>query len=219
MKIIRTLFNLEYILSSFILIMMFIRPITSFNRQLFQHTKLSVVKRFAFTQDTIYALSSGGLVKSGVAVVRVSGPQAQFCVESLLSPKHNSKILVPRVASLRSLTCPKSGEMLDKALILWFPKPNSFTGEDVVEFHLHGSLAVISGIYSAFEHLNLKLIEGRIRPAEPGEFTKRAFEHGKMDLTEVEGLSDLLAAQTSEQRKQALRQMEGNLKSAYEKWR
>jgi tRNA modification GTPase len=109
--------------------------------------------------------------------------------------------------------------MLDKSLLLWFPKPNSFTGEDVVEFHLHGSLAVITGIYAAFEHLNSKLTEGRIRPAEPGEFTKRAFEHGKMDLTEVEGLSDLLAAQTSEQRKQALRQMEGNLKSAYEKWR
>lgn len=132
-------------------------------------------------------------------------------------------------AQLRKLFCPLSGHILDKALILWFPAPQSFTGEDVVEFHVHGSVAVVSGVLSALEHINSIIggidssdgegQHGRIRPAEPGEFTRRAFQNGKMDLTEVEGLADLLEAQTGVQRVQALSQMEGHLRVKFEKWR
>ena len=128
-------------------------------------------------------------------------------------------------AYLKNIYCPKSGHMLDKALILWFPNPTSFTGEDVFELHVHGSLAVVSGILEALEFLNSYSLNsenndvGRIRPAEAGEFTKRAFRNGKMDLTEVEGLADLLDAQTGVQRVQALKQMEGHLKVKFERWR
>ena len=143
-------------------------------------------------------------------------------------------------ASLRNLYCPKSKEKLDKALVLWFPGPGSFTGEDVVELHLHGSHAVVGGVLSAFEILNSAVSShqyaalnnlselrdrakqrgiGPIRPAAPGEFTRRAFENGKMDLTEVEGLSDLLDAQTELQRVQAINQMEGHLSLKFEHWR
>jgi tRNA modification GTPase len=108
--------------------------------------------------------------------------------------------------------------MLDHALVLWFPGPRSFTGEDIVELHCHGGRAVILGLFSALEDLEIKG-GNRIRPAEQGEYTRRAFENGRMDLTEVEGLADLLAADTTEQRKQALKQMDGYLKESFEAWR
>lgn len=126
---------------------------------------------------------------------------------------------------LRSLFCPISDLILDKALVLYFPSPHSFTGEDVVEFHVHGSVAVVTGVLDAFESLGKEMKTGQIdrggliRPAEAGEFTKRAFYNGKMDLTEIEGLADLLDAQTGLQRAQALSQMEGHLKVKFEKWR
>lgn len=183
------------------------------------------------TVDTIYALSSGPNVKSGVAVVRISGPLALHCLEQLKNPNKaffNSP--KPREASLRTLYCPKSKEIIDKGIVLWFPKPHSFTGEDVVELHLHGSRAVISGLFDAFEYLGDKSSKeeellitpvkyAALRPAEKGEFTKRAFENGKMDLTEVEGLADLLSAETALQRKQAILQISGHLKVKYESWR
>lgn len=174
--------------------------------------------------DTIYALSSGSNTKSGVAVVRISGPKAIYCLEAMKSPNKDFLPPKPRVASLRSLYCPLSKELLDKALVLWFPGPNSFTGEDVVELHVHGSKAVLSSIFQALAFLDDQSSHSQqnpssVRAAEPGEFTRRAFENGKMDLTEVEGLADLLAADTSQQRKQALRQMEGHLRRAYERWR
>ena len=127
-------------------------------------------------------------------------------------------------AYLKDLYCPQSGLKLDKALVLWFPAPNSFTGEDVLELQVHGSVAVVSGVLTAFEHLNKAAASsgnsvGRIRPADAGEFTRRAFQNGKMDLTEVEGLADLLEAQTGVQRVQALKQMEGHLRVKFEKWR
>lgn len=158
---------------------------------------------------------------SGVAVVRISGPLASATLQSLVSPNKESlsSLPHPRVASLRSLYCPNTKEMLDKALVLWFNGPKSFTGEDVVELHLHGSRAVISSVFEAMNRIGEHLSQGIIRPAEKGEFTRRAFENGKMDLTEVEGLNDLLHAETSEQRKQALRQMEGALKVKYDEWR
>lgn len=168
----------------------------------------------SISSSTIYALSSGQLSKTGVAVLRLSGPSSRLCLESLTPRQAFPK---ERMASLRKLICPQTGDLLDQALVLWFPGPKSFTGEDVVEFHVHGSRAVIQGMFAAFEHLDERSYS--VRPAERGEFTRRAFDNGKMDLTEVEGLADLLAADTSEQRKQALRQMDGHLRIQFEKWR
>jgi len=174
----------------------------------------------AMSLDTIFAISSGPIVKCGVAVVRVSGPLSKDCLIQL-TPKQ--KFPEARVASLRRLYCPQTKSIIDNALVLWFPGPRSFTGEDVVEFHVHGSRAVILGLFEAFEYLDaaeeVRATGTAIRPAERGEYTRRAFDNGRMDLTEVEGLSDLLAAETSEQRKQALCQMEGHLRVQFEQWR
>ena len=109
--------------------------------------------------------------------------------------------------------------MLDQALLLWMPGPRSFTGEDVVEIHVHGSRAVVLGVFSALEYLDNPANNRGIRAAERGEFTRRAFDNGRMDLTEIEGLSDLLDADTSLQRKQALKQMDGHLSARFERWR
>jgi tRNA modification GTPase len=169
--------------------------------------------------DTIYGLSSGSSGVTGVAVIRVSGPLSTYCLEALTVKSIPSMKLVPRMAHFTPLYCPKTKDMIDKCLVLWFKSPRSFTGEDVVEFHVHGSRAVIKAIFEAFQNLNNRENNQIIRPAERGEFTRRAFENGKMDLTEVEGLADLLQAETSEQRKQALLQMDGALRERYEKWR
>ncbi|XP_030748636.1 tRNA modification GTPase GTPBP3, mitochondrial isoform X2 [Sitophilus oryzae] len=120
---------------------------------------------------------------------------------------------IPRNALLRSIRHPISKEVLDRGLILWFPGPNSFTGEDSCEFHVHGGIAVVTGVLDALGSLaNFKL-------AQPGEFTKRAFMNGKLDLTEVEGLADLLQAETEQQRKQAFLQSNGSLSKLYLKWK
>lgn len=167
--------------------------------------------------DTIFALSSGPITKTGVAVIRLSGPQSSNCLQGLLAK--GSKLPEPRRASLRKLFCPKTGDCLDSALVLWMPGPKSFTGEDIVELHVHGSRAVILGLFEAFEHLDKQQGQGGVRAAERGEFTRRAFDNGRMDLTEVEGLADLLAADTALQRTQALRQMDGHLRETFEGWR
>lgn len=172
--------------------------------------------------DTIFALSSGPITKSGVAVVRISGPSSHYCLENLTIKSevvHVPAQFKPREATLKALYSPSTKEVLDKSLVLWFPGPRSFTGEDVVELHVHGSRAVIKGVFEALEHLDDPPNGRAIRPAAPGEFTRRAFDNGKMDLTEVEGLGDLLDAETSAQRKQALKQMEGHLRRQYEAWR
>ncbi|RXM92650.1 tRNA modification GTPase GTPBP3, mitochondrial [Acipenser ruthenus] len=118
----------------------------------------------------------------------------------------------PRTAVLHSLLDPGTGEPLDRGLVLWFPGPHSFTGEDCAEFHVHGGPAVISGVLQALGSLP------GLRPAEAGEFTRRAFQAGKLDLTEVEGLGDLIHAETEAQRRQALRQMAGDLGRLYQGW-
>lgn len=156
--------------------------------------------------DTIFALSSGAL-PSGVALVRVSGPRVRFVVETTVGA-----IPQPRCAILKTLKNLK-GEPLDRALVLFFPGPASFTGEDVAEFHLHGGRAVVAG-FLAF----LASIDG-LRLAEAGEFTRRAFENGQLDLTEAEGLADLIAAETEAQRKMALRQAGGAFRAKAEDWR
>ena len=194
---------------------------------LFHNSKMSYESISSRNYDTIYAMSSGPIVKTGVSVIRISGIHSKLCLKNLFKP--NTPFPEKRIASLRKLYCPETGELLDKALVIFFPSPNSFTGEDVVELHVHGSRAVIMGIFAALNYVDGKIIlmednnvsNGKlsIRPADKGEFTRRAFDNGKMDLTEVEGLADLLEAETSQQRNQALKQMEGYLRVTFEKWR
>ena len=158
-------------------------------------------------RDTIFALSSGR-PPAAIAVVRISGPRAGDALTAL-----GVKIPAPRKAGLARVRDPQSGEIIDEALALFFPGPNSETGEDTAELQLHGGRAVIAAALEA-----LGRIEG-LRPAEAGEFTRRAFENGKLDLTAVEGLADLVAAETEGQRRQAFRQMKGALGGRAEDWR
>ncbi|KAM8874610.1 5-taurinomethyluridine-[tRNA] synthase subunit GTPB3, mitochondrial isoform 2-T2 [Spinachia spinachia] len=159
--------------------------------------------------ETIFALSSGH-GRCGVAVVRASGPASATALGCMTGLSCN--LPPPRTALLRSITDPQSKEVLDRGLVLWFPAPHSFTGEDSVEFHIHGGPAVISAVLHA-----LGSVPG-MRPAEAGEFTRRAFQAGKLGLTEVEGLGDLIHAETEAQRRQALRQMSGELGRLYRDW-
>ena len=156
---------------------------------------------------TIYALSSGH-GKAGVAVIRVSGAATGNVLRSLAGA-----VPSPRAASLRPLRDPRTGQLLDHSLIIWFPAPASFTGEDMAELQIHGGRAVIEAVFGA-----LGAIPG-LRLAEPGEFARRAFENGKLDLTEAEGLADLIDAETEAQRRQALRQSSGALRKLYDGWR
>lgn len=158
--------------------------------------------------ETIYALSSAA-GRAGVAVIRVSGPAADEAVRALSGEGPGPA----REAVLRTLRDPADSAALDRALVLWFEGPASFTGEDVAEFHVHGGRAVVDGVLGALGRLPA------LRIAAAGEFTRRAFENGKFDLTEVEGLGDLIEAETAAQRVQALRQMEGALGELYEGWR
>lgn len=158
--------------------------------------------------ETIFALASGH-GRSGVAVVRVSGPRA---FESLRALTGISEAL-PRLCVLKALREPVSRETIDRALVAAFPRPGSYTGEDVVEYHLHGSPAVIRELLTVLGR------QAGHRMAEPGEFTRRAFENGKMDLTEAEAVADLIHAETQMQKAQALAQMGGALSRLYEGWR
>lgn len=156
--------------------------------------------------DTIFALASAP-GRAGVAVIRISGPATAAILEAVMG----KDLPAPRRAHLAALKT-ASGEVFDHALVLWFPAPASFTGEDCGELHLHGGPAVIQAALEAIH------VAGGI-PAEAGQFTRRAFENGKMDLTEAEGLADLIDAETEGQRAQALAQMTGALKTLYEGWR
>jgi tRNA modification GTPase len=158
------------------------------------------------TRETIYALSSGR-PPAAIAVVRISGPRAGAALKAL-----TGRIPDPRKAALARVRG-RDGEIVDQALALWFPGPQSETGEDVAELQLHGGHAVVAAVFAA-----LAQIDG-LRPAEAGEFTRRAFENGKLDLTAVEGLADLVMAETEGQRRQAFRQMTGALRDRAENWR
>ena len=157
-----------------------------------------------FTDSSIFALASHP-GRAGVAVVRVSGPLAGESVQALAGA-----LPQPRQAVLRRLA--HQGAEIDQALLLWFPAPHSFTGEDVAEFHLHGGRAIREALFAALAALGL-------RPAEPGEFSRRAVENGKLDLTRAEAVADLVDAETPAQLRQALRQHEGALADLYEGWR
>jgi tRNA modification GTPase len=158
-------------------------------------------------RSTIFALSSGR-PPAAIAVVRVSGPRAGAALEALIG-----RVPEPRKAALARVRDPQGGEVIDEALALWFPAPHSETGEDVAELQLHGGHAVIAAVLGALAGLD------GCRMAEPGEFTRRAFENGHLDLTEVEGLADLIAAETPAQRRQAYRQLKGLIGDRAEAWR
>jgi tRNA modification GTPase len=158
--------------------------------------------------DTIVALATGA-GRAGVAVIRLSGPAAGATLRALTA----RDLPTPRMAMREAFCDPRTGASLDDGLALWFPGPHSFTGEDVVELHIHGGPAVIAAVIDA------ALSQPGVRPAEPGEYTRRAFENGKLDLAEAEGLADLVDAETEGQRRQALRQRRGALSAVYEGWR
>jgi tRNA modification GTPase len=159
------------------------------------------------SDDTIFAAASGQ-GRAAVSVVRVSGSRTRRVLEVLSGGVPPERRLV-----LRNLRDPQTGSHLDQALVVFMPGPNSFTGEDQAELHIHGSLASRAAVLRALGGL-----EG-CRTAEPGEFTRRAFINGRMDLSQVEGLADLIEAETEAQRRQALRQLEGDLGHAVERWR
>jgi tRNA modification GTPase len=158
------------------------------------------------TADTIYALSSGS-PPAAIAVVRISGPRADAALQTLTGKRPE-----PRVATLATVRG-REGERLDTALALFFPAPASATGEDVAELHLHGGRAVVAAVLAA-----LSRVEG-LREARPGEFTRRAFEHGRIDLAEAEGLADLLEAETESQRRSALAMAGGAVGRLIAPWR
>src|SRR4029453_3921477 len=158
-------------------------------------------------RDTIFALSSGR-PPAAIAVVRISGSLARVALEQLIGP-----VPQPRRASLARVRDPATGNVIDEGLALWFPGPKSETGEDIAELQVHGGRAVIAAVLAA------PAKPGGLRPAEAGEFTRRAFENGRMDLTAVEGLADLVAAETEAQRRQAYQQLRGLLGDRAETWR
>ena len=157
--------------------------------------------------STIFALSSGAGL-AAVSVIRISGPQAGSVVAKLAG-----SLPPPRMASLRILKDPADSTEIDEALVLWMPGPATFSGEDTAEFQIHGSRAVVSRVLSVIAELEECVM------AEAGEFTRRAFENGKLDLLAVEGLADLISAETELQRKQAWFHKAGNASEAYNAWR
>jgi tRNA modification GTPase len=163
-------------------------------------------------EDTVYALSTA-YGKAGVAIIRISGPKALNVAKEVCIDIRDELDFEPRKMYYCGVINPKTDEIIDKGLAVYFKAPNSFTGEDIVEINIHGSLAVINTVLNV-----LGEIKG-IRLAEPGEFTKRAFENDKMDLTQVEGLADLIEAQTEAQLKQARHQMDGKLSEVINCWR
>jgi tRNA modification GTPase len=158
-------------------------------------------------RDTIFALSSGR-PPAAIAVVRISGQRARAALEQLIG-----RVPQPRRASLARVRDPETGAIIDEGLALWFPAPNSETGEDMAELQVHGGRAVIAAVLAALAKL------AGLRHAEAGEFTRRAFENGRMDLTAVEGLADLVAAETEAQRRQAYQHLKGLLGDRAETWR
>ena len=158
--------------------------------------------------DTIYSLSTGA-GSSGVAIIRLSGSASEEVLK-ILTRKQTTK---PRLASLRRIHSPVNQDAIDEGIVIWFPGPNSYTGEDVVEFHVHGGPSITEEVLKSISTI------GSCRIAEPGEFTRRAFQSGKMDLTSAEAAADLIDAKTIEQRRQALKQFDGQLAGLYDEWR
>ena len=157
---------------------------------------------------TIYALSTGPGI-SGVAIIRVSGPETKIVISKLT----NGSFPEPRVATLKKINKIKTNELIDEGLILWFPAPQSYTGEDMAEFHVHGSRSVVEALHSSIAHVE------NCRLAEPGEFTKIAFQNDKINLLQAESIADLISSETEIQRQQAIKIMSGQNSSKFISWR
>ena len=157
---------------------------------------------------TIFALSTGSN-KSGIAIIRISGPDTK----KALSKITKIKLPNPREAKLCKIYNPENDELLDQGMLLWFPGPNSYTGEDLAEFHIHGSNAVVSALLTSLSKID------NCRLAEPGEFTKIAFENGKINLLNIEALSDLISSETELQRRQAINLLSGKVSKKYQELR
>ena len=157
---------------------------------------------------TIYALSSGPGI-SGVAVIRVSGPETKIVIQKMTK----EGIPTPRMASLRKLNKINTNELIDEGIIIWFPGPDSYTGEDMAEFHVHGSRAVIDAMHNAISKVK------NCRIAEPGEFTRIAFQNGKINLLKAESIADLISSETEIQRQQAIKIMSGKSSEKFNSWR
>ena len=157
---------------------------------------------------TIYALSSGPGI-SGVAVIRISGSETRDVIEKLTS----GDIPKPRVATLKKIRKINTNELIDEGIIIWFPAPQSYTGEDMAEFHVHGSRSVIETIYGSISQIK------NCRLAEPGEFTKIAFQNGKVNLLKAESIADLISYETEIQRQQAIKIMSGESSEKFNSWR
>jgi len=163
----------------------------------------------ALDGDSIFALASAP-GQAGVAVIRLSGPDVRAAAAALVAP---ATVPAARMAQLRALKDPDTDEVIDRGLVLLFPGPHSYTGEDVVELQVHGGAAVSGALLGVLARLP------GMRPAEPGEFSRRAVLNGRLDLTQAEAVADLVAAETAAQRRQALRQLDGELGGVYEGWR
>ena len=157
---------------------------------------------------TIYALSSGPGI-SGVAVIRISGPDTKEVLLKLIS----GELPKPRVATLKKINKINTNEIIDEGIILWFPGPQSYTGEDMAEFHVHGSRSVIEALHSSISSIN------GCRLAEPGEFTKLAFQNNKINLLKAESIGDLISSETEIQRRQAIKMITGDNNKIYNSWR
>ena len=157
---------------------------------------------------TIYALSSGPGI-SGVAVIRISGTETTKVISKLT----NGNFPKPRIATLKKINKINTNEMIDEGIILWFPAPESYTGEDMAEFHVHGSISVVTAIQHSISKIE------NCRLAEPGEFTKIAFQNGKINLLKAESISDLISSETEIQRQQAIKIMSGKNSDKYNSWR
>ena len=157
---------------------------------------------------TIYALSSGPGI-SGIAVIRVSGNKTEDVIKKITG----NKLPNPREATKRKFNYIDTNELIDEGILLWFPGPNSYTGEDLAEFHIHGSRAVINALHNTIGKIK------NCRLAEPGEFTKRAFQNGKINLLKAESIADLISSETEIQRKQALKIMSGKSSDKFNSWR
>ncbi len=157
---------------------------------------------------TIYALSSGPGT-SGIAVIRISGPETKLIIEEMTK----DQIPTPRMASLRKLNKINTNELIDEGIILWFPGPDSYTGEDMAEFHVHGSRAVVDAVHSSISKVK------NCRIADPGEFTKLAFQNGKINLLKAESIADLISSETEIQRQQAIKIMSGKSSEKFNSWR
>jgi len=157
---------------------------------------------------TIFALSSGPGI-SGIAVIRISGDNTAHVIKQITG----ENLPAPRVATLRHFNKINSNELIDEGVLIWFPAPNSYTGEDLAEFHVHGSRAVVKAMHSAISKIK------NCRLAEPGEFTKRAFQNGRINLLKAESIADLISAETEIQRKQAIKIMSGKSSDQFNSWR